>query len=348
MSASSIKRILNQVHPDISIRKNALEQLVRVSDALGFSVVNVMTKYDIEEIEKAITAIIGGELAKHAKSEGKKTVALFEKENKTDLTFSVKYVVKTMLPNAPIEVAVYLASTLEYICAEILDLAGNRSRDLKRKMITAFHINLTIRNDDELNGMMERNNIRTTFMLDKRDIKTYLPIMEDEKNDGRNPHFKNVASHQTSNPEYTRIYRVRIIQWIEDYLKKKYDAMDPSIILIHRFAEWYLIDFLIKCSSIMKYRKIDMLTTEEIICVAELFNVDRHEDDPPKRHIMDRNDILLFATMVGIKETAIEVDKDLNAIFTNTITAILNDLDDKPKIQDVILAIDVNYGVSFY
>jgi histone H2A len=48
---------------------------------------------------------------------------------------------------------VYLAAVIEYLAAEILELAGNASRDFKKKTISNRHIMLGIANDEELNKM---------------------------------------------------------------------------------------------------------------------------------------------------------------------------------------------------
>jgi len=84
---------------------------------------------------------------------GKKSSGGSSRSSKAGLQFPVGRIHRYLKGSAPrigAGAPVYLAAVLEYLCAEILELAGNAARDNKKSRIIPRHVQLAIRNDEEL------------------------------------------------------------------------------------------------------------------------------------------------------------------------------------------------------
>ncbi|VDN96012.1 unnamed protein product [Rodentolepis nana] len=78
---------------------------------------------------------------------------------------------------------VYLAAVLEYLAAEVLELAGNAARDNKKTRIIPRHLQLAVRNDEELNKLLSGVTISQGGVLPN--IQSVLLPKKNEKADAK-------------------------------------------------------------------------------------------------------------------------------------------------------------------
>ncbi|KIY48543.1 histone 2A [Fistulina hepatica ATCC 64428] len=98
----------------------------------------------------------GGKTKSGGAQESEKTRTAQTRSSKAGLQFPVgrihRYLKQRTQYNVRIgaKAAVYTSAILEYLTAEVLELAGNASKDLRVKRITPRHLQLAIRGDEEL------------------------------------------------------------------------------------------------------------------------------------------------------------------------------------------------------
>lgn len=194
-----LHKVLKQVHPDSQISAKTLEQLdefikilARTLAENGRVACTSAGKSTVgkSEIALAVQLHLPGELAIHALSELDKAVDKFtaakeqkastkkgkkaktntrsapvRREQSAGLQFSVALAEKFIREFGASDLSVSknssvaLAAVLEYISAEILELAGNAARDSKKVIITIRHVYLAVANDEELHNLVENLNV---------------------------------------------------------------------------------------------------------------------------------------------------------------------------------------------
>ncbi|XP_053505235.1 core histone macro-H2A.1 isoform X1 [Ictalurus furcatus] len=122
---------------------------------------------------------------------GKKKLTKTSRSVRAGVIFPVGRMLRYIKHNLPkyrigVGAPVYLAAVLEYLTAEILELAGNAARDNKKGRVTPRHILLAIANDEELNQLLKGvtiaaggvlPNIHPELLAKKRGSKGKLEVV---------------------------------------------------------------------------------------------------------------------------------------------------------------------------
>jgi histone H3/H4 len=191
----TIKAVLAQVHPDMNITQSGLIEINRLINDMIKTLITQVDDVSTLSIQSAVKSIIGGELSKHAVSEGTKAVTKYNSKipftkNITKsqvpelcgLQISIE-TVETIMQSHMEEshvieqtTSVYFGAVLEYMIAEILELAGNAARSYHKVRITVHHISEAIKSDEELNKVFINHGTVQTLKLIPNSTTHKIPI----------------------------------------------------------------------------------------------------------------------------------------------------------------------------
>lgn len=179
---SYIYKVLKQVHPDTGLTSEAKESVNTLLNLvleklvwLASDRVQLRGKKTLQtdDIAFAVTFLLVGSLQKHTVSEHAKALTKWSANSSAStggvrtssaalagLTFPptrIENFVRKIGPSDRVSklTGVSLAAILEYLTAEILELAGYASRDDKKVQIAAKHIDAAITGDAELGALFE-------------------------------------------------------------------------------------------------------------------------------------------------------------------------------------------------
>lgn len=173
-----LSAVLKMVQPDITFSavskrtmnalvNNTLQSIMESSNNLVRSTPKVQT-LSSRNITAAIRLSLPGELAKHAVNEASKALNKYNSAGKTSqrtsrsqkagLIFSVSRVENKMTRLSVLKrksegAAVMVTAALEYLAAEVLELAGNSTRDSKRTRMSNRDILNAVNGDEELSAL---------------------------------------------------------------------------------------------------------------------------------------------------------------------------------------------------
>lgn len=176
-----IYKVLKTIHPDTGISQAAMEEVQMLYFYIIDRIMQRATKVvrsrgvitiSARDVQLGVMLAFPGELRKHAVRTSSGAVEKFTMSRETPnenkrmtqsgragLLLSVARVFNKMKDDSGLrvspEAAVYLTAAAEYAISEILELAGNASRDDKRARVMPRHLLLAIGNDIELSKLFD-------------------------------------------------------------------------------------------------------------------------------------------------------------------------------------------------
>lgn len=183
MFETYISKVLKQISPSNGITNNAKQQLNSILCHIIKHISMLTVKLtmagkkktiSLKEVENSLTIVLSGKLLENSLKEGKKScdnISNNEKninssrQNKAGIIFPPSLVEKFLRDFGSSNIMIgnlspiFLASVLEYICFEILDLSVNYCKENKHIRITIRDLELSVRNDVELNNLFVKLNM---------------------------------------------------------------------------------------------------------------------------------------------------------------------------------------------
>ena len=183
MFETYISKVLKQISPSNGITNNAKQQLNSILCHIMKHISMLTVKLtmagkkktiSLKEVENSLTLVLSGKLLENSLKDGRKScdnISNNEKnvnssrQNKAGIIFPPSLVEKFLRDFGSSNIMIgslspiFLASVLEYICFEILDLSVNYCKENKHIRITIRDLELSVRNDVELNNLFVKLNI---------------------------------------------------------------------------------------------------------------------------------------------------------------------------------------------
>lgn len=163
---SILTKVLKQVHPDLRLNEQAKEAISVMINNLLAAIIKTSPSMFLGDLLNTVEDLLPGQLAIHGLKTGNKDLIKYSQSEKKSgiknvtqiLTLqlspvTVKKIIKNMginVKDVPVESFIFLASVLEYLIAELLELGGNAARDNRKGTIGKWHLELVLLNDVEL------------------------------------------------------------------------------------------------------------------------------------------------------------------------------------------------------
>ena len=182
-----ISKVLKQISTTNGITNNAKQQLNSAichilkyisSLILKLTISGKKKTITLKEVENSLKIVLSGELLNCALEEGNKSCLNISSSTVDNINLSRQQKASIIFPPSVVEkflrnfgsskimvnslAPVFLASVIEFISYEILELSVNFCKENKHNRITIRDLELSVRSDDELNHLFQKLNL--TFL----------------------------------------------------------------------------------------------------------------------------------------------------------------------------------------